>query len=278
MKAIQILYTAVTKHWQAMSMQIAVIGATALYVINKFSPVKNSEEVIVGLLFFGFFAMVRSIIDLRQPPSPAFKKFSKLSDARRDILSVVSDKANARGRESVVIDIIGGRLKTIASICRDIAFEVERGTYGNTRLELNVCHLDENVMTRDDFPGYAKQHSGHLSIQRLEIESAFDGLDDVDVKFFPYLDLPHFFAIIIEEFCWFGPYTWDAGRHCYDNSQNRCYSCKADSEGIGGIVSYMKDRCDLLIASCHLRSAGHADALRGSSNQSLVLTGTTQSK
>lgn len=234
-KIINKAYKFLAQNWNK---ALALISLSGVVIFN-FIP--NAEDFYKLFIFIGANAVVWTVIEIKSKLDEKDKKqakyYTNMREARADIIDKIKKELKQSKNIEVSIKIIGGRIRTISDIVREIKDDIvkDRIICNNVKFTLytlnptffsNWSYTNDinNEVIKDKFNEYS------IIIPRFKKElENFSNLDKfkekkivVEVKYYNFV--PHFYAYIIgNSNLFYGFFTWDNNLKDFIGPENSCF-------------------------------------------------------
>lgn len=236
------VYRFLLRNWNAILAAISVIGVIILKIVPQ------QENYRDFFLFLGLNAVVWTLIEIKVKLQGTEKRtpFRDLMEARPHILNALR-REMSRPRAHLDIRIIGGRIRTISDMLRELRSDVEHGRIRGKNITITVLCIHPEFMSSWGFPPafLSKKslsrnltYSGIVTKLNEELTSyntlrAFRN-QNIRLKVRYYRTVPSVYCFVIEdqEIFW-GSFTWNEETQDFEGPTNPCFSIRrADPEFI----------------------------------------------
>jgi hypothetical protein len=222
-------------NWNKAFALISLVGV----VIFNFIP--NAENYYKLFIFLGANAVVWTVIEIKSLVDEGNSKFSfpNMRDARSSILnSIRNEMQNCNG--CLNIDIIGGRIRTISDMIREIKNDLETGKLKAQNTIIKIFTLDPSFFSNWEYTDISNNHivinrfnNYAVMIEQLKIELLeYNDLpyfknNGIEIRIIHYNSPPNFYGFLIgEKKLYWGFFTWDKNKNDFIGPENICFYLK----------------------------------------------------
>ncbi len=249
-------YSFLKNNWNKVLALISLIGV----VIFNFIP--NAENYYKFFIFLGANAIVWTVIEIKgmfDKNKDALYSYPNMREARSNILNSIR-KAIQNNNDSLKIDIVGGRIRTISDMIRVIKYDLETGTLKarNTKIRIftldpsffsnwNYTDISENQIVLSRFSNYADIIK-KLKVELLEYNNLpYFKSNNIEIQIIHYNSLPYFYAYLIagQELYW-GFFTWDKNQNDFIGPENTCFHLKKGDLNFDHFHYWLSNRIEFL--------------------------------
>jgi len=234
-KRIAQFYRYLTDNWNVILAVISVMG------IALFSIIPQLQQYTDFFIFLGFNAVVWTLVDIKVAVNrnEDIYQFDSFRHARPLIVSEIRTAINKsrRGSEILQISMIGGRIRTISDLLREIRREIDMNIMHGKNMKITLCCIDpEFIRTWGLSDGKLSQDALHRNkvysdlIPRLVEEVV--GMNElplfkernISIDVFYYKAPPLLYCYIVgQQSLFWGQYHWDAVAQDFEGTSNVCY-------------------------------------------------------
>jgi hypothetical protein len=259
------LYRAFLKYWNA------ILAGASLLGVAIFSVVPELEFYAKFFVFLAANAVVWTVIEMKvkleeSPVATSAKVHRTMRAARPDIISDIANQMDrSRRGDPLTLTLIGGRLRSMGDIVREIA---DRMDHGELRGHLSVhafCidpdYLSARILAGEMSP--SDQTSRNVGIGHLvrSVKSELEGLSKVfspdanlSISVTYYSEDPFCYAYLIgTDALYWGPFTWDKTTSDLLGPENPCILVKSTDPSFTALREWIETRTALMSASIAVR-------------------------
>jgi hypothetical protein len=248
-------YRFIHRNWTAILSAIAVTGYVLGYELQFF---QTHREL---FMFMAANAVIWTLVELKSSlrTHRAAKRYPNMRAARSDVSDRIK-RAICR-RTPTSITIIGGRIRTISDMLREIVTAIQHGDVAaqNTTISVYCLHPEylPAVLTDQYFRDAAAKRErlvGYgMMIRRFtaEIEelARLPELTSRNVKLqvVLYRSLPYLYCFVIDrsELYW-GFFTWNADMEDFEGPSNPCFYYSSQAEQYDDLYMWLTNRAEFL--------------------------------
>ena len=249
-------YEFLKRNWSAIASFTSLTGFVFCYIIP---PLREHTWAFV---FIGANAIMWTLVELKIHllTKEKLHRFPTMRDARPEITSSIIRSLSKK--KQTTITIVGGRIRTISDIVREISGAIESGTIQARNSKIVICCIDPECVSKtvpkeslispqifaDRFSGYKKIVDQFCSELRDLNEITEFKQNKITVEVFIYQESPHFYGYLIEDIGLFwGHYTWNERIEDFVGPTNPCYFIDTKSETYEDFHSWFKNRSSFYI-------------------------------
>ena len=217
-------------------------------------PLKNYETAFV---FLGANAVIWTLIELKNHllSSTRVNSYKNMRAARLDIIRSIIK--SLKSRNDTTITIIGGRIRTISDMLREIGESIHKGEISARNTKINLFCFDSQYIlsilpkaTIRDREAFEKRFLGYKEVidqLRNETSDIFSRPEmagnNLKIETFLYKDYPYFYAYIIDGVgVYWGYFTWNEKTEDFEGPQNPCYYVDETNEGYDDLCAWIQNR------------------------------------
>lgn len=255
------LYSRLLKYWNA------ILAGTSLLGIAIFSIIPQLEKYVTFFIFLAANAVVWTVIEMKvklEESAAAAQQVvhQTMRVARKDIVSDIRQRlAKSRHSHPLELTLIGGRMRSMSDIVREIADGMTQGEVRGHLVVNAFCispdYLSTRVLPGDVSPG--AQTSRNVGISHLvrSIRSELEGFSRVfgphasmSVSVTYYSEDPFLYAYLIgDDTLYWGPFTWDKTTSDLLGPENPCIVVKSTDPSFIALREWVQTRTALMEAS-----------------------------
>lgn len=255
LRNLRTFYSFLLHNWTAILSVTAVTGYVLGYELHIFHEYREL------FMFMGANAVIWTLVELKSSfrTRDASKRYPNMRAARTDIGDGIKRALSRRRPTSITI--VGGRIRTISDMLREIIMSIQQGEIGahNTTISIYCLHPDylasvlderyfhDNADKMDRFVGYGAM------IRRFAAEiEEFNQLPElvsrnVTLSVVLYRSLPYFYCFIIDhaELYW-GFFTWNFDTEDFEGPSNPCFFYSSHAEYYDDFRMWLANRAQFL--------------------------------
>jgi len=252
------------------------VGGGALVAVLAFTIVPPWQEYVGAAALVAAFAALAILIDIRveldqDVAARTATAHPSMRTARGDITTRLAH-AIRHGGESTEILIIGGRIRTITDILRDVADQVATSPGKHRRIALKIATMSPSYLEELRLPGEATEahqrernrsyaatvRAAGVELRAIAQRLAADG-HKITVTVVEYHDVPAYYCFLIDrkELFW-GLFTWDRRDADLVGPANPCYFMTAKHADFNSMYDGLSNRFALLEARYGTEPPGEA--------------------
>lgn len=250
-------YRFLLRNWSAIAAIIGIVGV----LITYFTP--NLEKYIAFFIFILANAIVFTLIEIKIELFRKSKttRYDNMRAARDDILRNIREAIVKRNpKETVSIQIVGGRIRTISDMMREIKNDITTRRIRPENVVIKVHCLDPNFIASWQFEdikneaAFRERSSRYTEMIRQFSDelNSFNFLQEfknnrISVEVYHYATLPFFYVYFIgESKLFWGFFTWNAETEDFEGPENPCFFLDSKDEQFMDIRRWLLNRTEFL--------------------------------
>jgi hypothetical protein len=249
------LYRFLQRYWNALAAVISLIG----YLVCQFVPVLQKHTTLFVLL--GANAIIWTMIEIKLSTTAERKPqyYADMRLARSEIIREIRATFSSQRAKSLTITIIGGRIRAISEMIREIKNDITSETVNAKNVIFDVyCMHPEFIRswaaTQPSNLELKKRSDLHADlVTKLTVELlSFNTLtafsrNNVTIKIHHYKTLPVIYAFLIGTSSLFwGAFTWERESGDFVGPENPCYYLTGTSNQFAFWHAWVLNRAELL--------------------------------
>lgn len=247
------IYKFLNRNWNTIVAAVATIGLLIIAVTPSISD--KTEYSILFAWLLGT-AIVWTLIELKIKllGSPKVMRYESMREARPNIVAAIKDAINNSSSKKVLeIKIVGGRIRTISDILREIKNEIQNGRLKGKKVKFQICCLNPDyinsmdlygIKRKKEFSDKYKTYSNMIHQFSKELV-AFNQLasfveNNISVEVYHYTTVPYIYCFLIGESSLFwGYFTWDQDEEDFIGPENPCSCSERDSNDFDELYKWL---------------------------------------
>lgn len=246
-------YQYLRQNWSSIAAVVSTIGFVVCYIIPPL-------RIYYGpFIFVGANAVIWTLIELKMHLLTNRKslRYANMRLARPDITAAII--AAMKKKKLTKITIVGGRLRTISDILREVSYAIHVGELKARNAHIEVFCLDPDyILSRlsgealNNSEAFADRFSGY---RQLINQSCSDLLDfwkreefqkaNIRLEISLYQEFPFaYFYLIDDAGVFWGHFTWDQHTEDFNGPANPCHFIGPSSDIYEDFHSWLKNRVD----------------------------------
>lgn len=249
----------IIKHWNII---VAFIASTG-FIISSLLPSRGaySESFIVLGMAGVLFTLVEIKVMLAKTVTTT--RFNDMRAARPDIIEAIKKEISRNHKSAYEIKIVGGRIRTISDMLRDVFHKIEAGEITARNVTFSIyCLCPDFINSWSSTKILDDTFQKRMERQASLVQSYTDELitfnsvpafisNNVKVKVNHYKAFPSIYAFIIGGSCLFwGDFTWNPEKNDFEGPENPCYRLDKRSENFEDRHQLIENRIKFLDI-CH---------------------------
>jgi hypothetical protein len=249
-------YRFLHKNWNSLLAGVSVVG----YLV--FSLVPSLQTYSKWFAFLGVNAIIWTLIELKismDRDSP-HTRYKDMRVARPDILSCIRKSVSRNRQDLLEIRIIGGRIRTISDMLREIKNEIVTHQLRARNIKFIVYCVDPNFVETWKFSGMknqrgfearTKSYAGLVRQFSDELEE-YNSLEiftnnNVSIDIVHYRCFPSLYTYIIgKSSIFWGFFTWNAESEDFEGPSNPCFFLNRHSDFYDDYYKWLVNRTEFL--------------------------------
>ena len=242
---------------------LATISIVGLLTFNFFPAI--NESFFKLFIFLGINATIWTIIEIKikldeNRPNKT-ERYSDMREARPFILKHIYKEMKANKDSILRIEIVGGRIRTISDIIRELKNEIANHNLNARNINIRILTLNPEFIKNWDFaktktnPHFKQRNEGnanlikhlrHELISYNEIEEFKKNNINIDVEF--YETFPFFYSYTIgNKYIYWGFFTWNNLDEDFIGPENPCYFLDSKNESFSDYFNFLTNRIQFLL-------------------------------
>jgi len=238
---LDLFYRLLLANWSAIAAVTGVVGVLVTYFVP------NLQEYTAFFIFILGGAIVFTLIEIKTEllRKPKATRYNDMRAAREDILRNIREAiASGNPRETMSIQIVGGRIRTISDMIREIKYDITTRRIQPKSLVIKIHCLDPDSVAGWRFTGLTNEAAFRERIDRYagmirqfsDELSSFNSLPEfrdngISVEIYHYESFPFFYGYFIgESRLFWGFFTWNAETEDFEGPENPCYYLDSKDE------------------------------------------------
>jgi hypothetical protein len=262
-------YKYLQKNWNAIVAALSVMG------YFSFSLFPDTERYQKVFLFLGANAIIWTVIELKvsmtRESLPG--RYEDMRAARPDILNKIKKAISQRRKEELEIHIVGGRIRTISDMIREIRNDILTERLRARRVKFFLYCLDPEFVGSWNLRGIkeveafkARNQSFSDLIKQFTQEmqeynkSELLKKNEITLEVIPYNCFPSFYAFVIgKSMLFWGFFTWNNESEDFEGPTNPCFYIEKDMDHFDDYYTWVQSRVTFFQVACHSTREGRAD-------------------
>jgi hypothetical protein len=258
-------YSYIKRNWNSYLAGISIIGLLVFSVFPQFRDEKY-------MIFFGFLganAIIWTLIELKMSilhKDSSNSTYLDMREARSDILGKMKSEIKANRRKELTITIIGGRIRTISDMVRELKNDFIKGRLRGKNITFEVFCMEPDFIKNWNFPltknDISKKKRNEMYsdlIKRFseelldfnEIEVFKSNNIKIEIKY--YKKYPSYYYYLIgENHLFWGFFTWNSESEDFEGPTNTCFYMKKGEKDFHQFLLYFQNRTQFLEVSNQL--------------------------
>lgn len=249
-------YAFLKKNWNSILAGFSLVGFLVFFYIPPL------REYSFWFAFLAANAIIWTLVELKVrlfSVSPS-TRYPDMRDARPDIIRRMEDAMSKGHREPLRICIIGGRIRTISDMLREIKNDILSGRLQTSNVSLSVCCIDPKFLCSwtlaglRDPGGFSKKCARYANmIDQFSSElHSYNTLDafvtnSISVEVFHYRCFPSFYAFLIgASSLYWGFFTWNQEIEDFEGPENPCFFLDSRMDSFSDLHSWLANRAEFL--------------------------------
>jgi len=220
--------------WNIILASISVLGVLVLCIIiplitENVTELENNSW-LKFFVFLGMNAIVWTLIEIKlkldkKPSTP--ERFDDLRDARPHILEHICQCMKANKSEELLIEFVGGRIRTISDIIREIISKIEKDVINTRNVKIIIYAANPNFIKCWNFSSNKEDYVTSINSSKKEFlkcnESEIFKANKIKIEVEFYDIFPHFyFCKIGNKHIYWGFFSWCEADKDF-KGENPCY-------------------------------------------------------
>jgi len=249
-------YRYAKKNWNSIVAVISIVGFLIFFYVPPL------REYSFWFAFLAANAIIWTLIELKiklfvAPPSD---RYVDMRTARSEIIQKITDAMTESHKDMLQIWIIGGRIRTISDILREIKNDILNERLQARNVHFSVFCIDPNFLTSWNFNGVknigefnikCKRYASMINHFSSELDT-YNTLDQfvkncISLEVFHYKCLPSFYAFLIGNSSLFwGFFTWNQAIEDFEGPENPCFFLDKSNGNFGDFHDCLVNRAEFL--------------------------------
>jgi len=223
----------IIRNWTGLTATIAVVG----FLTSSLIPVL--QEYTAYFIFLWGVAVLITLFEIKGKLCDDLIscRYANMREARPHILSHIRTEMAKKHKSQLSITIVGGRIRTISDMLREIRIDIESGQLKASNVKFTIFTMHPDFVKSWNFSGPDCQ-SPHEQRNRSYAEiitnltneitnyntiSSFSK-NKIKTEILHYREYPHFYCYLIgESMLYWGPFTWEAELQDFHGPSNSCF-------------------------------------------------------
>lgn len=244
----------ITQHWRTLLILVSLGG----FLLSSFVPFKTDYTAFFVFLWATATAFLLIDIRLRilKPPPPS--RYPDMRSARGDILAAIRATISKSRSAQVDITLIGGRVRTITDMLRELKSDFGTGATTRCSVVFNIFILQpEFLQTWAEYataktPTVTQRNASYgdminglkAEIEGFNDEEAFKR-NNISFHVWHYRENPYLYAYIIGETeLFWGFFTWDESSADFHGPSNQCFRFVRGQSEYDDYVYWLRNRVE----------------------------------
>ena len=253
--ALSKLWAFLLKNWNI----IVAFIASAGFLISSLLPSRGAYT--ESFAFLGLAAILLTLVEIKVlvSRSATTTRFNDMRAARPDILDAIKKEVSKYHMDTCEIQIVGGRIRTISDMLRDILHKIEIGELNAKNIKFSIyCMCPDFITSWSSNKILDAEFSARMSRQANLVKTYSDDLlafnsrsefqkNNVTVEINHYKSFPTIYAFLVGGTCLFwGNFTWNPEKNDFEGPENPCYSLDKRSENFEDNYKLIQNRINFL--------------------------------
>lgn len=219
--------------------------------------------------FLGANAIIWTLIELKisiLQKRDDSNTYLDMREARSDILKKMKSEIKANRRKGLNITIVGGRIRTISDMIRELKNDFVKGRLNGNNITFEVFCMEPEFIKSWNFPqtreniNFRKRNEMYSDLIKRFSQELLDfnefevfKKNDIKIEIKYYKNYPNFYYYLIggNDLFW-GFFTWDSEIEDFEGPTNTCFYLRKGQENFHEFYSYFQNRLKFLEVSNQL--------------------------